>query len=203
MTQILITGFEPFGPHDANPSGEAARALHGEVIRNTPVAGLQLPCTFDGAAAALHEALAKHSPAWVLALGLAPSRRGFSLERLAVNLIDARIADNAGAQPIDEPVIAGAPAALFATLPVKTMLAALQAAGHPAELSMSAGGYVCNHVFFTLMMALQGQPGVRGGFMHVGAELTADQVANGTRLALQAALDAGAGDLKRPGGTID
>ena len=203
MLCLLVTGFEPFGPHAANPSGEAARRLHGQSMQGLPIVGLELPCRFDGAGAALHQALQAHRPSHVLALGLAPSRVGFSIERVALNLVDERIADTGGAQPLELPVLEGAAPALFATLPVKAMQAALAAAGHRAELSLSAGSYVCNHFFFTLMHALQQRPGARGGFMHVGADLDADAVLAGTRLALQAALDAGAADLRRVGGSID
>lgn len=203
MNTILVTGFEPFGPHAGNASGEAARALNGGSLDGLPVVGLQLPCRFDAASAALQAALDSHRPEWVLALGLAPSRLGFSLERVAINLIDARIPDNAGSQPIDRPVRAGAPPALFATLPVKAMAAALQAAGRQAELSLSAGSYVCNHVFFTLMLALQQRPGARGGFMHVGADLDAAGVAEGALLALRAALRQGPRDRVEPGGSVD
>jgi pyroglutamyl-peptidase len=103
----------------------------------------------------------------VLALGLAGSRSAISLERVAVNLIDARIADNAGAQPVDVAVAADGPAAYFTGLPVKALCAALLADGHPAELSHSAGSFVCNQVFYGLMHALAARPGVAGGFIHL------------------------------------
>jgi pyroglutamyl-peptidase len=200
--RILVTGFEPFDGAAANPSGAAARALHGSVVAGHRVHGLELPCVFDAAPRQLAEELDRVHPVLVLALGLAPSRSGFSLERVAINLSDARIPDNAGAQPLDRPVHAQGPAAHFTTLPVKAMLAALQAAAWPAELSHSAGTYVCNHVFYSLMQALTVRPGVRGGFMHVGADLSADAVAQGVRIALQAAL-AQPTDLALPGGAVD
>jgi len=203
MDTMLVTGFEPFGAHETNASGQAALALNGQRLAGARLVGLQLPCRFDAASAALRSALDAHRPDWVLALGLAPARQGFSLERVAINLIDARIPDNAGAQPIDQPVRAGAAPALFATLPVKAMAAALRAAGRRAELSLSAGSYVCNHVFFTLMLALQERPGARGGFMHVGPELDATAVAEGALLALGAALRQGPQDRSEPGGSID
>jgi pyroglutamyl-peptidase len=103
----------------------------------------------------------------VLALGLAAEREGFTPERVAINLDDARIPDNAGAQPIDRPVVAGGPAAYFSTLPIKAVVAALNQAGHAASISPSAGSYVCNHLFYGLMHLLRRRRGVRGGFMHL------------------------------------
>ena len=203
---LLVTGFEPFDGAAANPSGDAARMLDGELIAGRRVVGLQLPCVFGLAPARLLDAVKLHGPALVLCLGLAPSRRGFHPERVAINLDDARIADNLGVQPLDRPAIEGAPAAYFATLPVKVMVGALQDPAWGAELSHSAGTYVCNHVFFHLMHGLADTGEIRGGFMHVGADLSAAQVAEGVRRALAAALAAepvGAAANSRVGGSID
>ena len=103
----------------------------------------------------------------MLALGLAGGRAELSVERVAINVDDARIADNAGAQPIDEAVVPGAPAAYFSTLPIKAMVHDMLQAGVPAAVSQTAGTFVCNHVFYGLMHALRRRRGVRGGFMHV------------------------------------
>lgn len=164
---VLVTGFEPFGGDGINPSGEVARALHGRTIAGVPVVGAVLPCVFETSITALHEALDAHRPQLVLALGLAAGREGFTPERVAINLIDARIPDNAGAQPIDRPVVVRGRAAHFSTLPVKAIVAALHAAGLPASVSHSAGTFVCNHVFYALQHALRRQHGVRSGFMHL------------------------------------
>ena len=164
---LLVTGFEPFGGDDINPSGELARALHGRRVGAARVAGVVLPCVFDTALPALMAALQQHQPRWVLALGLAGSRSAISVERVAINLVDARIADNAGAQPVDRPVLADAPAAYFTGLPAKAIVADLLSAGHRAELSYSAGSFVCNQVFYALMRALAQRPGVVGGFIHL------------------------------------
>lgn len=185
---ILLTGFEPFGGAADNPSGALARAFDGRRIGGARVHGLELPCTFGASAERLREAIARHRPRTVLALGLAPSRHGFSVERVAINLDDARIADNAGAQPRDTPVVDGAPAAYFARLPVKAIVAALRARGLAAELSNSAGGYVCNHVFFALLHALRRRPSTRAGFMHLGADLAPAALEQGVTLALEVAI---------------
>ena len=208
---ILLTGFEPFGGEAINPSWEVARALHGEMIGGARVEALQLPCVFGESIQVLGETMRQRQPGLVLALGQATGRSALSLERVAINLIDARIADNAGRQPIDEPVIAGAPAAHFTKLPVKAMVAGLRAAGYPAELSFTAGSFVCNEVFFGLMQLLSGKA-IRGGFMHLpclpeqAAHKPAPSMAlvtmvGGVRLALELAMNTQA-DIREAGGTI-
>ena len=164
---VLVTGFEPFGGDHINPSGELARLLQGRRIGAAQVVGVCLPCVFNTALPALMAALQQHQPRWVLALGLAGSRSAISVERVAINLVDARIPDNAGAQPVDQPVLAAAPAAYFTGLPAKAIVADLLSAGHRAELSYSAGSFVCNQVFYALMRAQAQRPGVVGGFIHL------------------------------------
>jgi pyroglutamyl-peptidase len=165
--RLLLTGFEPFGGEPINPSWEAVRALEGERIGGHQVVVRRLPVSFAGARSALEAAIDALQPRLVLAVGQAGGRARLSLERVAINLIDARIPDNEGCQPIDAAVVEGAACAHFATVPVKAMRAAIEAAGVPAELSHSAGCYVCNAVFFLLMQQLADRPGVRGGFLHV------------------------------------
>ncbi len=165
---ILLTGFEPFGGERINPSQEIVRALDGETIAAHRVIGAILPVTFSATVPMLENLLTTHRPALVLALGQAGGRSEISLERVAVNLIDARIADNDGRQPIDEAVIAGAPGAYFSTLPVKAIEARLRTLGIPAAPSLSAGSFVCNQVFFGLAHLLATQhTSTRGGFVHV------------------------------------
>ena len=167
MNTVLVTGFEPFGGDTVNPSGDLARLLDGQRIDRAAVVGLCLPCVFSAALPALGQALARHQPRWVLCLGLAGSRSVLSVERVAVNLVDARIPDNAQAQPVDRPVVDSGPAAYFTGLPAKAIVADLLAAGHRAELSHSAGSFVCNQVFYGLMHLLAHRPGVVGGFIHL------------------------------------
>jgi pyroglutamyl-peptidase len=166
VVRILVTGFEPFGGQSLNPSCEVARALHGWTLEGAQVSSVQLPCVFAQAQPALQQALAQHHPDIVLALGQAEGRCDFSVERVAINVMDARIADNAGAQPIDVPVIAGGPAAYFSTLPIKSLVAGLKAAGFPASVSQTAGTFVCNQVFYALQHTLAGL-GVHSGFVHL------------------------------------
>ena len=209
---ILVTGFEPFGGESVNPSALVVQALHGREIDGVPVVGAILPCVFGAALEALNTVLEAHRPRLVLALGQAAGRGGFSLERVAINVDDARIPDNAGAQPVDVPVVAGAAAARFTTLPVKAMVAALRDAGQPAELSNSAGTFVCNHVFYGLQHALRARRSVRSGFMHLPLlpeqaragqpSLERHALIDGTALALAAALRTRV-DLRSAEGALD
>ncbi len=166
MKTILLTGFEPFGGARINPSWEVARALDGRMIAGARVVAWRLPCVFGAALTSLNQALLELRPGLVLALGQAGGRAELSLERVAINIDDARIADNADQQPVDEPVVAGAPAAYFSTLPIKAMVAGLREAGIPAGVSQTAGTFVCNHLFFGLQHQLHGSR-VRSGFMHI------------------------------------
>ncbi|NRF70660.1 pyroglutamyl-peptidase I [Aquincola sp. S2] len=165
--QVLITGFEPFGGDVVNPSWEVARTLDGRRIAGRRIVARRLPCAFRTALPLLFDALDGLKPRCVIALGLAGSRSAVSIERVAINIVDARIPDNLGAQPVDEPVQAEAPAAFFSSLPIKAISAGLREAGLPAEVSQSAGTFVCNQVFFGLMQHLQATPGIRGGFIHL------------------------------------
>jgi len=215
---VLLTGFEPFGGAGLNPSAEVAQALHGRPLGGEAVvAAVVLPCAFGDALQTLHQALRQHRPQLVLALGQAEGRTDLSIERVALNVDDARMPDNLGRQPVDEPVVADGPAAYFSTLPIKAMVAGLKAAAHAASISQTAGTFVCNHVFYGLQHALAGS-GVRSGFMHVpllpqqaaqapGLSLPsmalAQQVA-GVEAALRIALAWGdQADLKRAGGALN
>jgi len=167
LPNVLLTGFAPFGGETTNPSWEAVQALEGEIVAGHRIVARCLPVEFEASLHALHHALDELAPALVICIGQAGGRAQMSLERIAINVIDARIPDNAGLQPIDEAIVADGPAAYFTGLPIKAMLAALRNAGFPVEVSQTAGTYVCNHVFYGLMHALRGFPGVRGGFMHI------------------------------------
>jgi len=165
---VLLIGFEPFDGERVNPSRELTLALDGEIVNAHRVVGVVLPVTFGATVATLDSLIEAHRPALVLGTGQAGGRSALSIERVALNLIDARIPDAEGLQPIDEPIVAGAPAAYVSTLPVKAMLARLRALGVPATLSQSAGAYVCNQVFFALAhLAATRHAGVRAGFIHV------------------------------------
>lgn len=167
MAGVLITGFEPFGGEAVNPSWEVVRQLDGITIAGEPVVALQLPCVFGEALTVLNVALAAQQPRLTIAVGQAGGRVDITVERVAINVDDARIPDNKGQQPIDEPIVAGGPAAWFSSLPVKAIVAALREQGIPASVSQTAGTFVCNHVMYGLLDALQGKAGTKGGFIHI------------------------------------
>jgi pyroglutamyl-peptidase len=169
LPTVLLCGFDAFGGSALNPSGMAVQALDGQVVAGHRIHGVQLPTVFGLSLDVLREALARFRPALVVCCGQAGGRAAVSLERVAINVDDARIADNAGAQPVDTPVVAGGPAAYFSTLPIKAMLQALQAEQLPVEVSQTAGTFVCNHVFYGLMheLAQPGHEGLRGGLIHL------------------------------------
>lgn len=167
---VLVTGFDPFGGQAVNPSWQAVQALHGQAIHGHRIVGAQLPTEFGRSLQVLRDLLCQHRPTLVLCTGQAGGRANMSLERVAINVDDARIHDNAGAKPVDVPVVAGGPAAYFTSLPIKAMRKAMLDEGINAEVSQTAGTFVCNHVFYGLMHELATDPqwrGVRGGLIHV------------------------------------
>ena len=164
--KILLTGFEPFGESAKNPSAEILRILDGASVADHRVVGVELPVTAGGAPQKLEAAVALHRPEIVLSLGLANGRGMLALERVAINALDFPIPDNEGAQPTNEPVVEGGPAAYFSMLPIKAVLAAWLEAGIPGYVSNTAGTYVCNQVFYS-SLNLAERYGYRAGLIHV------------------------------------
>ncbi|MDH6591237.1 pyroglutamyl-peptidase [Variovorax sp. TBS-050B] len=166
---VLLTGFDPFDREALNPSWEAVHALDGWQCGGATVHARRMPCVFGDAIEALGRAMDALQPRLVLCVGQAGGRAEITPERVAINIDDGRIADNAGRQPIDRPVVPGGPAAYFSTLPIKAIVRDLRAAGIPASVSNTAGTFVCNHIFYGLMhrIATHPAPGLRGGFIHI------------------------------------
>jgi pyroglutamyl-peptidase len=165
--KALVTGFEPFGGEAINPAQEALSRLK-PALGPLAIVTQVIPTAFGRALDILHETLDEIRPDLVLCIGQAGGRPALSLERVAINVDDARIPDNAGGQPIDQPVVPGGPAAYFTTLPIKAAVAALRRAGLPAIVSNTAGTFVCNHLFYGLMHQAAQRGGVfRGGFLHI------------------------------------
>jgi pyroglutamyl-peptidase len=195
---VLLTGFDPFGGDALNPSWLAVQALHGRQVERHRIVAAQLPTVFGESLATLQRLIARHRPALVICVGQAGGRAALSLERVAININDARIADNRGAQPVDTPVVEHGPAASFTSLPIKAMLLALRREEVAAEVSQTAGTFVCNHVFYGLMHALaaqRGAPRTRGGFIHVpwlpeqGApSMALEELVRGLRIAVHTAV---------------
>ena len=164
---VLVTGFEPFDGEKTNPSWEICERLPRE-IAGMRVHTCLVPCEFRRAIEVAAGAVERTHPLLVISLGQAGGRARLGIERVAINVDDARIPDNTGHQPVDELVAANGPPAYFATIPVKAMAAAVRAAGVPAEVSNTAGTFVCNNVFYALMdMAARQAPQMRAGFLHI------------------------------------
>ncbi|MBO1750317.1 pyroglutamyl-peptidase I [Actinotalea sp. BY-33] len=174
-SRILVTAFAPFGGRATNTSALVADALAARWAGPEPLRIEILPVSFARARAELTAVVEDHRPAVVLCLGEAGGRSRLGLERVALNLMDARIPDEDGRSPVDLPVEPGGPLALMGSLPVKACFARLRERGFPVEVSMTAGTYVCNATFYTLMHLLAGRPETRGGFVHVPALPEPDQ----------------------------
>ncbi len=165
--KILFTGFVPFGCESVNPAYEAVKRLPEE-IAGAQIIKMELPVVFGTAADLLAEKVRKERPDAVIAVGQAGGRKAVTPEKAALNLRDARIPDNAGNAPEDEPVREGGPNAYFTRLPVKEMVKQIQALGIPAAVSYTAGTYVCNDLMYSLLDLIETDfPEMKGGFVHV------------------------------------
>ena len=168
MTKFLVTGFEPFGQSNINPSEQVVQRLAATQFEGFAVATAVLPVHRHYGPKALRTAVQQTNPDAIVCLGEAGGRQAISIERVAVNLLDYRIADNDGERVQDEPIEPDGPAAYFTTLPVRQLMQAVQAAGIPAELSLSAGTFLCNQVTYDLLHFLaQQQQNIPAGFVHL------------------------------------
>ncbi len=211
MRNILLTGFEPFDGQAINPSEEIAREINEAKIARHRIVGALLPCVFGSAIKELKHQIKLHDPDIVICLGQAGGRAEITPERVAINIDDARIPDNAGQQPIDKPIVKDGPAAYFSTLPIKAIVQELRKHNIPAAVSQTAGTFVCNHVFYGLMHELSAhRADVRGGFIHVPfvPEQTTDKpslpfekMTEAVRLAIATAVDYRR-DIKSAGGQV-
>ncbi len=214
--RLLLTGFDPFDGAVINPSWAAVSAFHHHTVAGHLLCAAQLPTQFGASIDRLRALLVEHQPAMVICVGQA-LRPKVSMERIAINIDDARIPDNAGLSPVDTPVVQGGPAAYFSTLPIKAMYQALCDHHIPVEVSQTAGTFVCNHVFYGLMHMLASTPEwqhIRGGFIHVPAlpeqvghkegapSMPLNTVMAGLNLAIQCALTT-ARDAPLSAGALD
>ena len=210
-SSVLVTGFDPFGGSAVNPSWDAIHAINGRVIAGHRVIGGEIPTIFGASLRKLEALMEEHRPSLVICTGQAGGRPAVSLERVAINVNDARIPDNAGAKPIDVPIVADGPAAYFTSLPIKAMLQALLDGGVRAEVSQTAGTFVCNQTFYGLMHLLA-QPkwhGVRGGLIHVPwlpeqghPHMRLDEIVRGLELAIACALTT-RHDIRKEAGALN
>ena len=162
MERILLTGFEPFHKSMLNPSQEIIRRISHRSL----VAKEVLPVTFGEASLNLNSLIDQHKPTVVIALGQAEGRKEITLERIAINLDDARIPDNAGNSPKERAIVAGGPDAYFTTLPIKNLVEKLNENGIPTSMSLSAGTFVCNHIFYAMQHHCAGKA-IKSGFIHL------------------------------------
>jgi len=165
---ILVTGFEPFGTHSANPSEELAKAIDGRQVAAHVVRGVTLPVHHVNASRRMAELLTELTPAAVVHLGLAAGRARIALERVALNVMDYELTDNVGYRAHGEPCVAGGPGAYFSTLSLGDILTALTGEGIPAYLSNTAGAYLCNQTMYTTLHAIsQRGASTRAGLLHL------------------------------------
>jgi pyroglutamyl-peptidase len=164
---VLVTGFEPFGGEKVNPSWDVCRQLGAE-IAGMRVETVRVPCEFRRSIEVVADAIERHHPLFVILLGQAGGRTRLGVERVAINVDDARMPDNTGAQPVDALIAANGPPAYFASVPIKAMAAAMRTAGAPTEVSNSAGTYVCNHLMYGVLHYIEASGHrARAGFIHV------------------------------------
>ena len=164
--KIIVTGFDPFGGEKINPSIECVKALPD--IEGVELIRLELPTVFKESAERLNEVINDVKPDAVLSVGQAGGRSGITMERIAINVNDARIPDNISQQPIDEEIQVEGEAAYFSTLPIKRIVKAIREAGISAEVSNSAGTFVCNHIMYqALFAATKADKPFKAGFMHI------------------------------------
>ena len=166
MKSVLLTGFEPFAGATLNPSEQIVNTLKARQIEGVELHTAVLPVVFTESSELLRHLIKLHKPDVVICLGQAEGRREISFERVAINLDDARLADNAGRVVLDQPIVAGGPTAHLTTLPVKEMVAAVRDEGIAAGLSTTAGTFVCNHIFYAMQHELA-ETSVVSGFIHV------------------------------------
>ena len=185
--KVLVTGFDPFGGESINPAWEAVKVIKDE-IAGAEIIKMQIPTVVGKSIAKIHDKMVEINPDIVIAVGQAGGRFGVTPERVAINVTDARIPDNEGNQPIDEPIFADGDAGYFSNLPIKAMVQAIKDAGYPSTLSNTAGTYICNHVMYGILYYIQKEfPNARGGFIHV--PFAASQVINKPNTASMAIAD--------------
>ena len=166
--KILLTGFEPFDGEAINPAWEAVKRLSREGIEGIEIICKQVPTVFGISISQAITATDLHQPDIVIAVGQAGGRSAISIERVALNVNDAGIPDNENNQPLDTPVLEGAPAAYFSTLPIKAMVEAIRQAGIPASISNTAGTFVCNHLMYGILHHIaENQLPIQAGFIHL------------------------------------
>ncbi|WP_188204338.1 pyroglutamyl-peptidase I [Desemzia incerta] len=213
--KILVTGFDPFGGEKINPALEAVKGL-ADTIKGAEIKKLEIPTVFNKSAEVVQKAIEEFQPDYVLNIGQAGGRYEISPERVAINVDDARIADNEGNQPIDAPIKEDGDAAYFTQLPVKAMVTAIKNVGIPGAVSNTAGTFVCNHIMYQVQYMIHTNfPKIKGGFIHVPyipeqvvnkpgqPAMSLSDMTKGLTAAIEAVVEFdGKEDLKQVGGAI-
>lgn len=213
--KILVAGFDPFGGEKINPALEAVKGL-ADTIKGAEIKKLEIPTVFNKSAEVVQKAIEEFQPDYVLNIGQAGGRYEISPERVAINVDDARIADNEGNQPIDAPIKEDGDAAYFTQLPVKAMVTAIKNAGIPGAVSNTAGTFVCNHIMYQVQYMIHTNfPKIKGGFIHVPyipeqvvnkpgqPAMSLSDMTKGLTAAIEAVVEFdGKEDLKQVGGAI-
>lgn len=165
--KILVTGFDPFGGDKINPAIEAVKRLPDK-IKGAKIVKLEIPTVFNECAQVVKKAIIEEHPDYVLDVGQAGGRYGLTPERVAININDGRIPDNEGYQPLGVPIHLDGEKAYFTQLPIKAEVKAIRDAGLPAEISNTAGTFVCNHIFYQVQyMRAKMFPNLKAGFIHI------------------------------------
>lgn len=199
--KVLITGFDPFGGEKINPAYEAVKGLEDN-IKGVEIVRKEISTVFRKSINQLEKAIEEENPDIVICVGQAGGRYDITVERVAVNIDDARIEDNDGNQPIDTPIFEDGENAYFASIPIKAMVQKMKESGIPASVSNSAGTFVCNHIMYGLLYLIDKKyPHIRGGFIHVPylpeqvvgkgnmASMSTENIIKGLTLAIEAALE--------------
>ncbi len=210
--KVLITGFDPFGKEKINPALESIKKLDDE-IAGAEIVKLELPTVFKKSIEILEKALEKARPDIVICVGQAGGRDKISIERVAINVNDARIPDNEGNQPIDEPIFIDGDTAYFSKLPIKSIVKELRENKIPAEISNTAGTYVCNHIMYALLYNINKKyPYMKGGFIHIpfipeqvtykkGPSMSLDYIVKGLNIIIKVSMENDE-DIRQVGGEI-
>lgn len=199
--KILVTGFDPFDKDIINPAYEAVKKLP-DTIQGSEIIKLEIPTSFERSRIAIEEAVEKYSPDIIISVGQAGGRNDITIEKVAINLLEARIKDNDGHQPLDEPIREDGENAYFTNLPIKGMVSYIKENNIPASISYTAGTFVCNSVMYNVLYLIDKKyPNIKGGFIHVPflpeqaclknpipSSMSLDMIAKGIELAIEAVL---------------
>lgn len=211
--KVLMTGFDPFGGESINPAFEAVKLIPDH-IAGAEVVKVEIPTVFRESSKALEAAIETHQPDVVICVGQAGGRFDITVERVAINIDDARIPDNKGNQPLDEVIYEDGENAYFASLPVKAMVKHVTENQIPCSVSYTAGTFVCNHIMYSLLYMIDKKyPNIKGGFIHVPylnqqvmdkknmPYMPVEHIAKGLELCIEAAIN-NKEDIKKVGGEI-